>query len=155
MTRVAQTLLSALLHPAELTCCSRACPERPSKARESDGKTGALLRPSVASVVDFAFPITRDHARFRRFLWFAFIRGYPAFLRFLRFRRVSKVLGLVFQFWQFRRLWQFWQFLHRHQRYGFLVRANPQQDFCFLRVSKVLGLVSQFWQFLHSRLTCS
>src|SRR6185437_2644947 len=65
MTHVAQTLLSALLHPAELTCCSRAHPERLSKARESDGKTGALLRPSVASVVGVAFPITRAYVRFR------------------------------------------------------------------------------------------
>src|SRR6185437_768820 len=112
MTHVAQTLLSALLHPAELTCCSRAHPERPSKARESDGKTGALLRPSVASVVGVAFPITALTCDSARFLWFAFIRGYPAFLRLLRFLCVSKVLGLVSQFWQFRRLWQFWQFLH-------------------------------------------
>src|SRR6185312_9489045 len=129
MTHVAQTLLSALLHPAELTCCSRACPERPSKAKESDGKTGALLRPSVASVVGAAFPITRDHPitgvpEKPAFGFLGGITGSPDPLFRVNLRRnwfclppplrasVFQRCWVWFLNWQFRRLWQFWQFLH-------------------------------------------
>src|SRR6185437_15315952 len=71
----------------------------------------------------------------------------------------SQALGLVSQFWQFRRLWQFWQFsvppwqvlLFRLRRLRAIPRDHGRSSSLrllrFLRVSKVLGLVSQFWQF--------